>query len=276
MRGFVITILSVAIIVMLVTLSMSSRNIQASTERVLMEPLPLLYAAYLLDDVGYELNSIIGPGINLNQSNDSIKLTMTDSLHDKNHSSDILAYEEFLTGEVANTTASTIATNFTNLTDGTIKLFINEDYAYSNDHDDRMILFTRSGGTGARSYEINFTITAVRSNVTQMEFNDNGTINVTIRYTDLNGTTVEQGKVLENQANSFRVEYMDGSSMTVDVGLASANNGSLRMKADGINADVSWTAILPPIDAEKKLGYEYDATISYVQNKVSKQSRIGK
>jgi len=276
MRGFVITILSIAIVMMLILLAVSFRNVEVSTERALIEPLPLIYAAYLLDDIGYEFHSIIGPGMSMNQSNDSMKITIADTLHDRNHSAEILAYEEFLTGEVASRTASNISTDFTNLTSGEIKLFINEDYVYSNDHDDRALLFTRQGGTGASSYDVHFIITAVRSNVTHMAFDENGTLNVTIHYTDLNGTGVEQGKVFADQANSFKVDYADGSSMIVTAGQAAGNNGSLKMEAGGINADVSWSAVLPPIDPEKKMGYEYDATITYLQGKVSKHSRIGK
>jgi len=275
MRGFVITILSIGIIVMLIMLAMSLHNIQVSTERALIEPLPLIYAAYLLDDVAYELNSILGPQTVLNQKNDSMEIMIMDRIHTYNHSTELLAYEEFLINEVARSTTSNITANFTNLTGGVITLFINEDYIYSNDHIDRELLFTRAGGTGASSYGVNFTITAIRSNITHMAFDENGTINVTIRCTDLNGTNVEQGKIFPNQANTFKVEYLDGSSVIVTMGLVNGNNGSLKLKS-GINTDVSWATVLPPIDADKKMGYEYDATITYLQGKVAKHSRIGK
>lgn len=276
MRGFVITILSISLSMILAILAISFYNAQLSIERVLIEPLPLIYAAFLLDDVGYELNSIIGPEITIDERNDSTRVMVIDPIHGYNHSSDILVYEAFLTSEVASRTASNITTNFTNLTEGMIRLFINEDYVYTNDHDDKELFFTKAGGTGATSYYVNFTVAASRSNVTHMEFNSNGTMNVTITYTDLDGTDVEEGKLFPDQANTFKVDYMGGGSMIVTAGQSGGNSGSLRIRTSGFNTDVSWLAVLPPLDAEKKMGYEYDATISYVQGQVAKHSRIGK
>ncbi|MDD5171975.1 MAG: hypothetical protein PHF60_02970 [Candidatus ainarchaeum sp.] len=271
-----ITILSVSLIMILIALSMSLRNAQLSTERALMEPLPLTYAASLLDDVAYEVNSIIGPQISLDESNDSMRVTVADSLHNYNHSGELSAYEGFLRGEVADRTASSITTNLTNLTGGVVRLFIDEYYVYTNDHDSNESVFTRDGGTGAASYDINFTITAVRANVTYMAFNDSGTMNVTIRYTDLNGTHVEEGSIFPDQPNTLKVDYEGGSSMLVAVGPESGNDGSLRLKSTGIVAETSWTAVLPQLNETEKMGYEYDATIDYVQGNVAKRCRIGK
>lgn len=275
MRGFVITILSVSLIMILVVLAMSIHNTQLSTERALLEPLPLTYAAFLLDDVAYEFNSMVGPQIRLTETNDSMKLTLADSLHDYNHSADMSDYGAFLQGDVAERTASNITTNLTNLTSGVITVFIDEDYVYTNNHTRNESLFTRSGGTGATSYEINITIAAGGANITHMAFNDSGTMNVTIRYTDLNGTGVEGGRVFPGNSNTFRLDYA-GGSMTVTIGPQSGNDGSLRMKAAGIGADTAWTAVLPQLNATKRMGYEYDATIDYVQGKVAKRCRIGK
>ncbi|NYZ74540.1 hypothetical protein H0O00_05330 [Candidatus Micrarchaeota archaeon] len=276
MRGFVITILSVSLIMMLVMLAMSLRNAQLGTERALLEPLPLTYAAFLLDDVGYELNSLVGPRIVFKETNESMGLAVSDTLHGYNHSAEMSFYSAFLAGEVATRTASNITTNFTNMTDGVIRVFIAEDYIYSNDHTKNESLFTKSDGTGATSYDINITITAVRSNVTHMAFNDNGTLNVTIRYTDLNGTGVEEGRVFPDQPNTLRVDYEGGGSILVALGPEGGNDGSLRMEATGISAETAWAAVLPPLNATKRMGYEYDATIEYVQGKVAKSCRIGK
>ncbi len=226
MKGFVITILSVSLIVILAILAISLRNTQLSTERALIAPLPLAYASFLSDDVAYELNSIVGPELSFNEKNDSMLIIIHDSIQSHNYSNEISTYDRFLKEEVASKTASNISTNFTNLNGGVITLFINEEYNYSNDHNADEVLFTRTNGTGATSYEINFTITAVRANVTHMAFDSNGTMNVTIHYTDLNGTGTEQGNVFPNQLNSMRVDYFGGSSIEVDVGLKNGNTGT--------------------------------------------------
>jgi hypothetical protein len=276
MRGFVITILSLCLMVMLVVLAMSLRNAQLGTERALLEPLPLTYAAFLLDDVGYEFNSLLGPVITLRETNDSTTVSVSDSIDGYNHTAELSSYEAFIEGPVAAGASNSIDMNLTNLTDGVITVFINGEYRYANDHGDNESLFTRDGGTNASAYEINLTAAAIRSNVTGMAFNESGTLNVTIRYTDLNGTETESGAVFPDNDNSFQVNYADGSSVLIMVGRHAGNDGSLLVRSSGISALSSWSAALPPIGPDTRMGYEYDATISYVQGNAAKHCRIGK
>lgn len=276
MRGFVITMISMSLILILMALSMSLRSSHDATERVLIEPLPLLYAAFLLDDTAYEFNSIIGPEIAFNETNESLSISVKDTIHANNHSSDVMAYSAFLGSEVAGRTESNISTNFTNMTGGTVRLFLNEDYEYSNDHGMSEISFTKDGGTGAASYEISFAVYSLRQNVTHMAFNESGTMNVTIHYTDLNGTDTEEGSVFPNDFNVFEVQYPNGTRFVVSTGMVGGNPASMRLKTYGTWAEVSWTARLPPLNETVRRGYEYDATIEYSQGPVKISRRIGK
>jgi hypothetical protein len=276
MRGFVITILSMSLIVLLLILAMSVRNSHLATERALIEPLPLIYSSFLLDDAAHQFNSIAGPKITLSETNESMGVSVADSIHAFNHTAEILSYSAFLEGEVAERTASNISANFTNMSDGEMRIFINEDYTYVNDHNDGEARFFRAGGTGAASYDINVTVYSVRQNVSHMAFSENGTMNVTIRYTDLNGTDVESGSVYADAPNSFTVNYPDGTSLNVDVGLAGGNPGSLKISSAGAIAETSWHAMLPRLDADTKRGYEYDAVISYSQGPLMITRRLGK
>ena len=276
MRGFIVTILSVGLILLLVTLALSFRNAQLSTERALLEPLPLLYASALVDDIAFELNSIAGPGISFKEGNATMIVGIKDTLHGINHSDEISAYGAFLNGELASRTGSSITANFTNMSGGIIRVFINGDYEYSNNHVLNESVFTRNGGTKATAYEINLTTSAARLNYTPMEFDGAGTLNVTIRYTDLNGTIIEEGAVFPDHAHLFRALHANGSILEVEVGPKNGNDGALRIQSEGISTVVSWAAVLPPINETMKLGYEYDATLRYVQGKAAKICRIGK
>jgi hypothetical protein len=276
MRGYVITILSVSLIVILVALSMSLRNGFLSMERALIEPLPLTYAAFLMDDLAYEFNSMVGPQIAINESNSSIVVGINDTLHSYNHSADIAAYGTFLNTAVANSTASSITANFTNISGGMMRVFIDDDYVYTNNHTSREMLFTGSGGTNATCYNISINVTKVRGSVTPMSFNATGAINVTITYTDLNGTGTETGMVSANQLSTLTVAYANGSSVRLTIGPNGGNAGSLDIIATGTDANVSFAAVLPPLGASKERGYAYDATVDYVQDRVAKHSRFGK
>ncbi len=274
MRGFVITLLSVSLIMILVVLALSLSDTQLSTDRALKDPLPLTYAAFLMDDAGHGLNSIVGPRMGFSETNSSMVLSVADTLSGYNYTPAIVGYGAFLSDEVAPQTASIISVNLTNMTNGVTTLSIDSDYSYSNDHNQNSSLFTRGGGTGASAYFINVTVTAVRANLTPMVFT-NGTLNVTIQYTDVNGTSVENGSVFPNQQNTLTLYYLGGGRLTITVGPQNGNSGSLMMQATGTGASTSWAAVLPPLNATDEVGYQYNATIDYVQGGVEKKCRIG-
>lgn len=276
MRGFVVTILSVGLILLIATLALSFRNAQLSTERALLEPMPLLYSSFTIEAISTQFNSIVGPEISIAEDNSSIRLGIKDALHGYNHSAEISSFNSFISGEAAARAASNISMNFTNLTGGSMLIFINEDYTYLNNHIENKSVFTRNGGTGATYYEINITTTAVRANSTLMEFDEGGALNATIRCTDLNGTITQEGALDPGGAHTLRVEYENGGSLEIEIGPYSGNSGSLEIESLGIGSAVSWSAVLPPINESKKLGYEYDATIGYVQGNSAKRCRIGK
>jgi hypothetical protein len=276
MKGYVITILSVSLIMILVTLSLSLRSAYLSTERALIAPLPLTYAGFLMDSVAYQLNSAIGPQIGINESNSSTIISINDTLASMNQSANITAYGAFLSSQVANTTASSITTNFTNISSGITRLYIDQNYVYTNNFTSNEMLFTAPGGTNATVYNVSFTTSGVRSAVAPMTFNASGNLNVTLSYTDSNGTGTETGIVSGNQTNQLIVTYANGSTITVTVGLKNGNSSSLDILANGINATISWNATLPPLSTSTEPGYAYDAIINYTQGQVSWIGRVGK
>ncbi len=277
MKGFVITLTTVGLIALMVLLALSLRNSQLATERSLVDPLPLLYASAIVDDSAVALNSILGPSLSIYEDNSSVRILVSDRLYPRNYSSDITAFERFLSNDLSARTASNISANMTNLSAGTSRMYINEEYLYTNDFIQAETQFIRTGGaTGASSYEVNITVPAVRGNVTETGFNESGPLNVTIRVTDLNGTFVTQGGVYPGATNTLSIDYLVGNSVVITAGNVGGNSGGLDINANGVDIRTSWLASLPPQNASRKLGYDYDATIDYVQGRVSKNSRIGK
>jgi hypothetical protein len=275
-KGFVITILSVSLVVILLLLVMSLRNAQLATERALLEPLPLTYGAALLDNIAVEFNALVGPELQIGKANQSTIINIRDTIQTYNFSAEIAGYSSFLSSEVAGRSVSNITANFSNFTGGSISLYLNGNYTYTNNHKETQIAFTRKGGTGAKVYNASFAVTAIRNNVTHFNFNSSGNLNVTVTYADLNGTVVESGALFSNQSNTFRVTYVDGSVLTMTIGNLNGNEGSLQIGTTGIRSDFEFTTILPPMNPYEKLGYYYDARISYRQGPVSITRLIGK
>ncbi len=275
MKGFVITIVSVSLILLLVLLSSSLRNSHLSMERALTEPQALSYAAFLFDDVAEDVNSIAGPEITLMETNSSMNIQIKDSIPKENYSGELSDYEGFLETKIANQTHAYIDANFSNMSSGAVLVSINEDYTYENDPATGEMLFTSQGGTGATSYYITVMVSETRQNFTSFDFNENGDLNVTIEYKDLNGSLTETGKLFSDVPNSLDVVYADNSSLYIDIGKKDGNDGSLWIKAENTTASVDWYVTLPPIDSTKRIGYAYDATMEYVQGGVKVSRRIG-
>ncbi|MHA2069815.1 MAG: hypothetical protein ACXABY_36080 [Candidatus Thorarchaeota archaeon] len=100
MKGFMITIVSVSLIMLLVVLSSMLYDSYLSMERALIEPRGLSYGAFLFDDVAENVEFIVGTDIMLTQTNASTVVRIKDELPKENFSSTLLKFEEFLEDEV--------------------------------------------------------------------------------------------------------------------------------------------------------------------------------
>ena len=275
MRGFIITLATSGIILLLVLYSNTLRDSYRGMERALAEPQSLTYGAALFDDISAEVNSIAGPSVSFAEANDSLGVQITDTLPKSNYSAQLNAYEAFIEGTLANRTRTTIDANLSNLRTGTVTMRINQDYAYSAAPQGGEMSFTRSGGTNATAYYINISVVKSRVAYVPFTFNPSGDINVTVRYTDLNGTILASGAVLSSGTDFMQVTH-DVGSVRVSFGRKSGNNGAVWTNATNVSASLSMLATLPPLNSSKRLGYSYDDTLSYQQGKVSIFRNLGK
>lgn len=278
MKGFVVTIIALSLVALLFVLSTSLRNNYLSNERSLSAPQPLIYGAFLFDSIAMDVNSLIGPVIQFNQMDNSLGIAVTDSIPKGNISSALSTYGNFLNQSVADQTHSSINANFSNLTSGVLTVYINRDYLYTNNEYAGEMEFTApgGGGTNATSYDINVTVLKTRSSISPFNFNNSGNLNITLRFTDLNGTDIESGSVFSTSSNVFSVSFSDGSSASVSVGLNNGSSGSLVIRTANANGAASWYVLLPPLNETKKMGYQYDATLNYTQDRINIFRRIGR
>lgn len=270
MRGFVITLITIVLVTVLLSFSAVLHNNYLSLERALKGPQPLIYGSFVFDSVAYDINEIIGPRIDIYHSNESVGVFISDRIPQQNFSAELSDYEGFLEDEIAEELNIYVDANFSNISSMTI----NEDYVYTNENNE--MLFTASPGTGASAYYVNITVFETRKNLTSFDFNSSGDLNVTIFYSDLNGTVTDSGKVFSDGGNDFKAEYVGGGSLRVEIGNKNGNDGSLFVNAPYVISGVSFFAVLPPINETKRLGYEYDVPMGYSQGKINISRLIGK
>lgn len=275
MKGFILTIVSVSMIALLVVLSTALQDSHLSMERALVEPRSLSYGAFLFDDVAYSINNITGTGLGISQTNVSTLVVIEDTIPKRNYTEDLLDYEVFLETEIANMSHALIDANFSEIHNGTYEVRINGGYVYSNHMLDEEMLFTNPSSTGAKAYEIYITTDGTRANLTAMEMNSSGDLNVTIHYMDKNGSISSDGQVHSHKSNRMEVEYMNGGSLRLGLGSVGGNHGSLWMEAENVSAEFSFSVLLPPADSDTDVGFEYPCPMNYTQGNVMILRDIG-
>ncbi len=274
MKGFLVSLISVALIAILFMFSNALHSNYVSMDRAIAAPQPVTYAAFIFDEAGDDVNAIVGPEISFSEANDSLSLWISDSVPGINYTDELADYESFLEGEVAEAAHATIDANLTNLSSLDVEVLINGEYEYRSDQ--QKMVFTAPGSTGATDYEINISVFQTRGNLTSFAFDPGGDLNVSLRYTDSNGTMVESGRLHSNTSNTFMATYEGGGSLDITVGLVSGEDGSLRIEPQDAEAHFSWHAELPKPDPDKAIGYEYDAVMEYCQSDVLMSRNIGK
>ena len=274
MRGFIITIVSISLIAILVVFSTVLHNSYLSMERVLLVPQPLAYPSFLFSTVAGDVHEIAGPELVQSYSNTSLRIWIADTLPNENFTSALSAYQEFLEDEVANATNSRISANFSRLRPENMSFAIDERYNYTIESGD--MIFTAPGGTGATEYNVVVTTDGRRDTITWFGFNSSGDMNVSVTYTDLNGTVIESGTVHSDVVNKILVSYEGGHNLQVTLGNVKGEDGSLRIEPAGVNSTFRFSVRLPPINESQRKGYSYDADLDYSQGRVGKISKIGK
>ncbi|MBU0532414.1 hypothetical protein KKB44_02880 [Candidatus Micrarchaeota archaeon] len=267
-KGFVITIATVALITLLVMLATALHNSYLNMERALLEPQPLMYAAFLSDSIANDVNSIVGPEISFVETNTSMIITIEDIIPKENVSGELSNYENFVDAMMTN---AQLDLNFSNMSS---TMIINEDYYYETEEE--AMLFTSSPATDAIEYQINVSVFGTRTNYTGFAFNESGDLNVSLRYTDLSGTITESGAIFSNQLNRFEVYYGNESFVYIDVGDVGGGDGSLQITTQNAGASFRWNVMLPLPEEDNRIGYQYDATVDYVQDNIRLTRMIGK
>lgn len=273
MRGFILSLVAILFLAFLFFAATSLHTHHLTMERMLLFPQPLSYGAFVHDQAAYELNRIIGPDIYMDSSNTSFNLTIRQDIPAENMSNLLEDYEELLEQDLADEIHANIDANLTNIYDGDHEMTIAGLYSYSTDMDGTMLFNAISGDTGVLYYELNVTIPEERTNLIRMSEDPSG-INVTINYVDLNGTVLEEKTVNPSAANRFIVDY-NGSSLEIGVGRESGNDGSLWILATNLTAQVTWSAVLPPLNESDKAGFQYDAWMNYSSGPYSVNRQIG-
>lgn len=278
MKAFVISISAITLILTLVIFFNLLNNQTTELERALAEPIPLIYAKMVVSSIGYEIANIGGPELTIIENNETIKLLINEELPKASYSSALNSYVSFIAGNFSDAVNADINVNVSNLTNGSIRAYLFEDYIYENNYTGQdTILFgtyDENGSANASVYVINISVLKYRAYVKPFTFGS-GDMNVTINYKDLNGTVSENGLLNSAGTNVFSINYYYQSVLStveVEVGRVRNRQGALFIRDINASSDVGIEVTIPKQNASKHVRERYEAMINYVQNNVNKTS----
>lgn len=283
--AFIASIIAVSLSLLLLTIWVILNASSLIFEKNLSDIQPITFSSFIFDDVRSDLESIVGPVFNLEETNISIKISISDHLPKQNFTSLLSNYTNYLQTNFSNNIHANLSANFSNLTDGTIELFfLNNKYRYINNYTDNdtnnqsnSIIFQGiSSPTNATYYEVNITVLKFRNNISSFISDPSGDINVTVRSSDLNDTYSETAILNSTLVNTFRVNYTDSSNIVLIIGRVANTDGGLQIIDNNTAPEFSFAVTLPLQDSQTRLVSTYNAMLNYSQGKVSKVAMIEK
>ena len=289
MKGFAMTLFVIVFISSLVYFFLILQTEHRKLENAITEPQQLAHSTYLFDAVAGDFNTILGPVRSITRDDNGTFVVFSDSVPKDSFSTTLDSYRNAFEINVSNQSHITASLNISNMSNTSgngsgnspFNVFINRQYNYSNPvntgGNGSMFFVSGAGGaTNASFYEINLTVVKNRLSLVS-PVTGAGDINITIRYTDNNGTIIVTGPVSSLASNLLSVTYTDGSSLMVLIGLSGLiNTGALAITTTNTTATTNWSVHLPVPSAQTRVGYEYDATLDYSQSNTRIIRRLGK
>ena len=231
MRGFIFSIVTISFMLLLMMLASAAANEYSEMERARAKPEPIVYAAAILDNTGKQFADTVLPRASFATRNDSLGITITDSVPRPDASNDLSSMKWFVENQLSAWVHAAISVNITNVTGGELELRMLDSYIYSNSQNGTHEVMFRpvlnQSGTGSARYNITLTVDDYRGTVSSFAWDPSGDINVTLTYNDRNGTETESGMLLSTATNDFSIKYGVDESMQLDLRV-----GRLEYKGD--------------------------------------------
>ena len=272
MKGFIATLVSIMLGLLLLLYAISIREDVQAFEQTSNQFNALRHAALVFDAVAADMDRILDADIELHDNNDTVSLVLLGTLPPANSTDTLTAYQDFLADDFASRAHADISLNLSNLTDGAAELRFFDRYDLVFDYENETLLFLPGNSSLPARYDINITFNEVRSSqVMDIEESADGAgINLSLYYLDNNGSVTRDGIIDEERLNSLRITF--ASNYTFSLELGDGEDGEIRMETDApatLAMGVDAPALAPP----EPLSYAYEAELYYAQEGAWKRSR---
>jgi hypothetical protein len=271
-KGFIFSVIAISFMMLLMALAVTMSNEYWETERVVARPQPLTYATATLENIGAQFANVVLPSASVRSGNVSLRINIADSLPRGGIGSELNTLKSYVEDELADSLHADISVNITKVNNKKLDLVIANGFLYnSSNYSFTFRPIANASSSGATNYSLNFSVNEYRNTVNDFGWDAGGAMNVTVRFTDKNGTVETSGLLDPDEANTLTVTYGENETENVEVniGRVSKNgnyyDGALWMNlSNSTSTSFSFSANLPlqPTNASNRMVFPIEMDYS--------------
>jgi hypothetical protein len=286
-KGFIFSVIAISFMLLLMFLAIAMSNEYWETERVVAKPQPLSYAKATLENIGKQFVDVVLPNALVSSDNESMTIWISDSAPRPGIAGKLNSLKTFVEDDLADSLHADISVNTTNVSSGYVEATIAQSYVYESGRNgsQEVALHPLVNGSSldADEYWLNFTINEYRNTVDAFNF-PGGDLNVTVRYTDRNGTVVISGGMNPNVENRMSITYGENETEWIEIILGEVDevegfewDGSLWMNTSNTtSASFAFAAKLPLASTNETSLIELQIPMNYTQGGIYKEMKASR
>jgi hypothetical protein len=276
-KGFVFSLIAMSFMMLLILMAVAMANEYRENERVEAAPVPNSFAAASLDNIGGLAADLLLPSASVAAGGSGATFSVSDTLPRQIDSAGLSGLKSYAEGQFAAALHANITLNTTQVENNSLDLRVMDGFVFQSTMDNASSMVFRGlaneSSTNATEYVVTLFINDYRSSVVDFNYVEDGPLNVTVRYSDRNGTDQTTGSLDPNAENHLVINYDYGEADIV-IGKVPGNgthyDGALMMDLANERAMYSFSADLPLQPANSSNLIVFPVRMAYTQDGVSK------
>ena len=247
-KGFLFTLAVVLFASTIVLFSQTFSNFNVDRERSVLISSKTLIQPFFNDDISYDLMTIIGLNIETQNESNYVVVKLSGNLPQSFDVGQKLSdYNSFLNNTFFSFVQGTQTIDLTNIQDGSVEMFLGDEFNFSYDYDNNFISFSPVSST-LNSIDLNLDFAGDLSSIDWLPVA--GSIPLTLNYSDDSNTFSLSESISATSASTLILFYSD-SNISIVFGDTGTTNS--------VNIDSNSSSILT-----YSLGLNYNYDLNYL------------
>ena len=273
-KGFVISFSTLLILMVMVFFAVFYSEKVEREEVMVMQGLAVEKAGFVADDLVWDLNKLIGIGVDINRGEDFTLIHLSDVLPSEINAFELNDWNAFVDGNYGTQQKAEIELGLDELVDGKIELVFSNGLQFDHSYaDSNYVHFFRRDGsdTGVTAYDINVDVSGATydsGNSTPWTCDNDQDVNVNLLF---NGSVSSDCKQDPTGSYSYEFAFQGISeTLTVEYGNISSRENSVKISTDlksDVSVKIAIAAELPSPGSE--IVWYYNADLNYSQGDVN-------